>query len=346
MINFDKVFTVAKEVTQDQFLRKLLITLASKKDAPYDVCNAEFKDIHESVKEVIVGSAHVEMGYSASIGYDRIEEYWDKEKTSEYVNGRRIEYLADVQKTRVVTDWHPYSGCIIRDVSCIVLNEEGYQNAPKENNRLVPVFKSIKTQSFALEGNATVSLQALDAVKYNCETLVKSEINFPGDQTEGEVYNAKTQVKTLVCYKLPYYEVEFVYQDKKYLASGFACGDPNVETEIPPNNVNIEQSVYEKVESYKVGSIFSWIGCFICFMIALFGDQSNVQWAWVFALSLLVLAIVLSQKKNEKYNELTKKLNDENKKQKLDNLVNALELRKYSELTEDETSAFSTDPTE
>ena len=101
-MEFDAVFTVKKETSKEEFLRKLLIELASSSKTPVDVVKAKFGEVEESVREAIVCTAHIETDYSASIGFDRTETYWTKEK--KYDSSTKQYYYVDVEKTKDSSD--------------------------------------------------------------------------------------------------------------------------------------------------------------------------------------------------------------------------------------------------
>ena len=148
-MEFDAVFTVKKETSKEEFLRKLLIELASSSKTPTDVVNAKFGEVEESVREAIVCSAHVEMDYSASIGYDRVETYWTKEKR--YNSSTKQYYYVDVEKTRTVTDWQPFSSHISGDKTAAAFNES--YSGIYDNDIII-----IKQQSVANNGEIVVAL--------------------------------------------------------------------------------------------------------------------------------------------------------------------------------------------
>lgn len=79
-MEFEKVFTIEKEHSKKEFLRAAIIKIASDLDTPIDVVRAEFSEVKESVKEIILCTAHVESNYTASIGYDRKEQYQTTER--------------------------------------------------------------------------------------------------------------------------------------------------------------------------------------------------------------------------------------------------------------------------
>lgn len=133
-MKFDSVYKVQKEITKETFLRAALIEIAKASETPIDVVNSEFGEVRESVKEVMLCSAHVESDYTASIGYDRKEQYQTTERkqlsegdwyTCKGVQKRATykgSYEVDCIKERTVTDWQPYSGHIAGDAVCVEMN--------------------------------------------------------------------------------------------------------------------------------------------------------------------------------------------------------------------------------
>lgn len=338
-MNFDKVFTVKKEISKEEFLRKVLVTLASSGDTPVDVVKAQFGDVNERVREVIVCSAHVETDYSASIGYDRQEEYWDKEKKTEYVNGQRHEYYVDVKKTRTVTDWQPHSGHTSGDSVSAAFNEE--DSWKQNNSSMIQAIRTVKDENIVEKGSAVVSASGLDEAKTRCGWDIHFSISFPGDHHKDERYNDDVTVKTLECYKLPFYEVEFSYGGKKYHASGFACGEINVETEFPENNVNIVYKASQDTAGARKGMKIGWIAFGALFAFAIIMDIVGVYWTWAFTLVALVLAIVLHVRSDKKFKARLRELKEDNVKIKRSELDSALKKYGYAPVTKDEAEKFN-----
>lgn len=342
-MKFEKVFSVKREISKDDFLRAVLVKLGSHADTPTDICNAKFGEVTETVKEAILCSAHVESDYSCSVGYDRQEEYWDKEKKVDYVNGNRYEHMVDVKKVRTVTDWQPHSGHIGGDATCVAFNEGDDRFGIDEHERLAAVIEAIDVKNIAEKGEATVSYGGLETVKRNCEYFVELEINYPGDHHRDECTNAVTDVKELSCYKLPYYQVEFEYNGEKYTAEGFACGLPNVEAELPPNNVNIQAILDNESKQYKKKTIAGWIVFSASIVLAAFLSGVGVPLLylfWILVPVTLVIAIVLTKKGNKFYNNRQTELKSDNKKTKLNNLKSALSARGCEELSDEELKVF------
>ena len=204
--------------------------------------------------------------YTASIGYDRQEQYQttEREQLSEgdwYThNGVRKRadhsgtYFIDVVKTRTVTDWHPHSGHIEGEATCLAMN--GKEEYSEE--RLVDIIKSIKDESVVEKGEAVLSPDGLKEVRAACREVVESRIDFPGDHYKDFHSKASICEKEIVCWKLPYYEAEYTYKGKKYKISDYACGNFAVNAECPPNDVDVVAVASKDTKSFKRNMI---IGC-------------------------------------------------------------------------------------
>ena len=335
-MEFDAVFTAKKETSKEEFLRKLLIELASSSKTPADVVKAKFGEVEESVREAIVCSAHIEMDYTASIGYDRQETYWTKEK--KYNSSTKQYYYVDVQKTRTVTDWQPFSGHISGDKTAAAFNES--YSGISDNDLIADVIKSTQNDNIVAKGEAEVDYAGLEAAKNNCAFFLQMDIRYPGDHHKDERTNSDVTVETVSCYKLPYYTVEFTYEGKKYTASGFACGRPNIRAELPPNDVNIEEEVNKKTaksKKLKSGLWFGFIGAFIfaCVMCGV-----GAPWLCILPIGVLAAAIYFHIKYNKEYQETLTSLTTGVTVAKKTALDEALKTHSFEKLTKSEDEAF------
>ena len=339
-MQFDKVFTIKKENSKDEFFRKVLIELATHKDTPADVVKASFEDVKEKVREVLVCSAHVESDYSVSVGYERIEEYWDKEIKMEYVDDKWCEHYVDVKKERTITDWHPYRGHTSGDVIKATFNDN--ENTNREiDNLMIKAITSAKNDSIVEKGEAKVNYSSLSLAKEMCACYVESSVNFLGDVYKDDEYSSDVDVKEVECYILPFYEVKFTYGKKKYYACGFACGNVDIYTELPLNNIDIEEQIDNDTKDTENAVLVGWsfyavLFCLACVMIAI-----EIYWTWVFPLVMLVIAIAFDIKNKKVYNEKLKLLIEDNVKIKKKELDSVLAKYGYDMVTSDESSIFN-----
>ena len=346
-MQFDSVLTVKKEITKEAFLRKALIELAKASETPIDVVNSQFGEVRESVKEVMLVSAHVESDYSVSIGYDRTEQYQSTErkyvsKGSWYTcNGVRQwadhggTYTVDCIKERTVTDWQSHSGHISGDATCAEMNGDTGTRINVDH-----ILITIKEDSIVERGEAKVDNESFLKVQLRCEAEVESRINFPGDRHKNFDSNADITVKSVECYKLPFYEVEYTYRDKKYKVEGFACGELAVAADLPPNDINIEAVAKNDTKKSKAGKIAGWIAFASTYVFAWVMFAIGVYWTWFIPVVALAAAIVFHVLHNKKYSEKIRSLKEDNIKLKCNKLKDVLAEKGYDPLTEEESDCF------
>ena len=334
-MEFEKVFTVQKELTQDDFLRALLIELTSYDYTPFDISGATFEKVSESVKEVILCIAHVECDYTAAIGFDRKEEYWDKEKKIK--DG--MTYYEDVKKTRTVTDWQAHSGHISGNSVGYAFNEEPARKGYDEHKRISDILPTVKDESAEEKGDAKVSNGGMKTVSQNCALIVAEDIRYPGDRVKDESLDYKVEVKQIRCLKMPYYEVNFKYNEKEYHASGFACGKPNVKSELPVDNVDVNEKAKKAVKPIKMGMIGLIVAMFVFVVAASICMGASSAVGTVFSILVPICgitALVLWFKKGKVYIKKIDEIKQKNRAIKLDNLKSVIAKMGYAELTREE----------
>ncbi len=348
-MQFDNVYTIEKEHSKKDFLRKVLIELASSSDTAADVVNANFGEVKESTKEILVCSAHVETDYSASVGYDRKEEYYVKEKKKDYSTGR--EYYVDVKKTRTVTDWTPFSGHTSGDVTRAVLNDNTGRNLTLEN-LAIDAIKTAKSEHVSEVGNAEVNLSSLDSAKQSCKFAVECSAKFPGDHHKSESYSSNIEVTNLGCFIVPFYEVVFTYKGKKYHACGFACGSSiKLIVEFPKSNINVVAIATNDTAKSRKTMQFCWIAFAALFVLSCIMLAVKICWTWVFPVAMLILSIIMHVKSDNAYTNRLIDLTTNNVSHKKKELEKALIKGGYKSLSTSEfdvnkkSSAFVKDNT-
>ena len=338
-MEFETVYTAKKERSKEEFLRALLIELAHSTKTPIDVVNASFGEVQESVREAILCTAHVEMDYSTSIGFDRIETYWVKEQ--KYDSTTKRYYSVDVPKQRTVTDWQPFQGHIAGDKSCFAFNDDDSSaSGIAQHNRLTNVIKSVKRGNIVPKGESEVSDAGLETVKQNCAAVLEMDIRYPGDRHRDTQTQPLVTVNDVTCFKLPYYEVEYIYKGKKYHASGFACGNINLEAEYPPNDVDVVSTAAKETKPYRIGMFVGWLAFCASFILACVLVSQEVFLFWIIPLVLLAAAVALHLISNKKYTERIRTLTENTYLIKQKELETVLSDKGYDRLTEEEKTAF------
>lgn len=323
-MNFDAVYTVSKEFEKETFLRELLIKLGINGSTPIDAVDAKFGEIDESVKEVVVCTAHVEGRCAASIGYDRKEPYTDYETYREKVGNQYITHQRPVTKYRTVTDWQPYQTNYAGEATCAAYNTDTQES---DDHYIVAAIKTTNIENVVVDGKATVNQNGAARALAICESNVQmSTVNLPGDRERDVRYYSDSTIKELNCYKLPYYEVAYTYEGKKYKASCFACGDIEIQAERMPSRSNdITAAVKKKTARFKTAMGFSWV-LFWCSLIgaALLCYFAKFAWLCPVPVILLIKAKADSNKYAKKYKETSDSMSKDISQSKIEALKNAL----------------------
>ena len=338
-MEFDSVFTVKKEFSKDDFMRQLLVELGTKSNTPVDVVDAEFKEVTESVKEVIVCSASVEGNCTASVGYDRQEPYTDYETYREKVGDSYVTRQRAVTKFRTVTDWKIFQTEYSGNATCAALNSD---ETTMDNSRIVNAIKSADTDSIVAKGDATVNSVGLREVLSTCETNVEiSAVNFPGDHHKDTQYHSTSEIQSLSCYKLPFYEVIYTYKGKNYTASSFACGNINIYATTPPIDIDITTVVQEKTACFEKTKKQSWT-LFVISLIVASILCIALKFAWLFFIPILLL--IKTKKDHDTYEREYKNCSDSFSKNisqsKLSALQKSLEKHGYEPLSQNFSQSF------
>lgn len=201
--------------------------------------------------------------------------------------------------------------------------------------------KSIDNDNIVAQGQAEVDSESFSRVQMRCEAEVESRIAFPGDHYKDFRSNADTTVLSLDCYRLPFYEVEYVYNGKKYKVEAFACGELDVAAEIPPNDINLEALAESNTKKYKTGKIAGWSAFAGSYVFSWIMFAIGVYWTWCIPLVALATAITFHIIHNKKYSELMRSLKEDNIIQKHSELKAVLSKNEYAPLSTDETEFFN-----
>ena len=327
-MEFSKVYVAKKSRSKEDFLRQSIIELASKIEAPMDVVNSTFGDVRETVREVIVCTAHVDTDYSASIGYDRTVE-------KEVYNKNSGKWETEKEK---VTDWRPFSGHINGDSTSVALNSNEY-TTPEEYDRIVKVIKGANVGE-VYDLDAVVSSNGLECAKDYCAKFVNRGIKYPGDRHKDESVYSTTSVNQLECYKLPYYEAEYTYNGKVYKVEDYACDPIDVVAQYPVVDSSYDNRALEDTKKYTTIKKIGWIAFAVTYVLALViyaVFKVGIALIPLLVLIATIIAIVIGDKKYmQRLNEITTGEMGIKKKE----LEYALQSRGYEKLTEIEEKAF------
>lgn len=315
------VYTVKREVSKEQFTRELFIKLAKDEQSPPDIFTAKFGEVKEATKEMLICEGHVETDFTASVGYDQKVKTWNPD-TQKYVE-------------KTVTDWQPFSGHLNGDKSAIAANSGTYQDVnatAKEHDRFCAVLHDIKDEDIEKIGTADVSPAGLENAKKLCAVMLESEIKYPGDQAKNIKVSSSVSVNELKCYKVPYYNVSFTYRGQEFSASGYACGTPNAESQVPLNRNDHRFIAKEKTKGLKIATIILWVAVLVAFIAAIVAGGS----VWIVPGVLAVCAMAETIFYMIKHDKIFNEVKNANKAQRLEGLKAALTLKGLPSLSSEE----------
>jgi len=334
-IEIDKrAVSFKKTINEDEYKRSLFISLAMISETPGDIFDNKF-DIIEENSEVYFGAFEVESTVICSVGYDRIEEYWDKEKKTD---GNGNTYYVDVKKTRTVTDWSPFSGsgsgtfknCVFEDGEYVenyfkivegALNEE---DAPK------------------IDFPDNYSKKACDKLKQLAEFECERSINIPGDRHKDASYQSKSKMIALFYFLGPTYKSSYTYAGQQYCDYAFAYGNglPPRLKDYPKEDGNIlekaKTEIKTKAKISKICKILAGISLGIAFTLLFY----RFPWIWPIPLGLIIVGAVIEIKSNKIYNESIGNSKKANTITKKNNLIKCLKDNNLDGLTKEEEKKF------
>ncbi len=268
---FVNVFKVPKKYSEKEFLRQVFWELGTDKDLPKDIMKqVTFGQVRESTREIIKCSAYVKSDYSASVGYDRKEQYIEQVRKYDSNNHP---YYENVTRERTVTDWRPFSGHAEGDAIGY-----GYNNNKTaieglslfSDHRLKEVILSCKASAVVQAEQVPVHPEGVARAKSDC----RIGLDYPGDHVRDKHVSDNVTVNSLECYIVPFYEVEYTYEGKKYNANGFGSGAvlPLVITpSIKDKKEDLSLLADEQTKKFKIAALASCLLLRFGYLVLRFG---------------------------------------------------------------------------
>ena len=217
-----QLYEIKPQLCEKEFLVKILSELLSDDEMPADIFDLEFGKVELKYnKSIVAVEETVHTSYHGSIGYDREESYWDKEEKTDSSGNK---YLADVKRTRTVTDWQPYEGEDIKTVfSCCDGTFEGRSGGQRYSEKILDLIEEEIIKVEKIELKCDDNTRALwDKTFTVCESNISSDLfhyyyrNLPGDQKKLNYEYKVLEVNKIFCYQVPVYNVEYTYKGKIY----------------------------------------------------------------------------------------------------------------------------------
>lgn len=211
-------YELNENVSKEEFLRKVLLELATDKDTPRDILTGDFSSVRCEKKDFLFTTVETEIDYSCLAGVDREEEYWDKRQYMDH----GVKKTEDVKRKRTVTDWFPTNGTNKGTYTEFVGNCEQQDRYENERNAYALQHtpdSCIKECDF----NQQVCPDAIDSAKSLAAVHCWLEVAPP--KHKEEKYNAVQTVDDAVLYSIPQYTVNYTYNNRKIKVTAPAVGE-------------------------------------------------------------------------------------------------------------------------
>lgn len=265
-MEFDAAFTIEKEFSKDEFIRKAWIELA-KEDAPIEVFDLNFTPVFENKHEILVDSIFVDVTYHAGIGYDRqepyiaYEDYWEEEpyittesyydsntkstRTRQVTKYKKVKKQRQVTKYKTVTDWSTLSGEHSTKSMAIVENTEGQHF---DRSLFIESFRGAKDESFLpiseeLAEQIQITKSTEDEVFESHRITVGNAVknSLPGDHYRDLSWKvAETTSTETTVYNAPEYETSICFNGKVYVKHAFPFGSMNLAGDKIKNEISLK----------------------------------------------------------------------------------------------------------
>jgi len=275
-------FEVKKELSENDFQRKVLVNLGLNKEVPSDIFDAEFEDVVLENKHFVGFGGSAEVKCSASIGHDY---YVDETHYNEFSK--------NVVKERVrKTNWSPYQTTYFAE------DAWGFaENSENPSRNEFPVCAMAKGNFVSLndlsqeeleekgvkEVDNTVLKRARQDMISNAEYQCKETL--PGDRYAHATFETKESITCYINVILARYSMNYKYAGQVYSMEQYVKGQWGPYGEPPKQTV--EEKADKKVKILGIASCV--ISMLLIILSVRFHINAIVSW-FIFALSTGVFA--------------------------------------------------------
>lgn len=213
LIDGVEYYGMESSFSEKEFLRSVCMDFVTSPDAPVDIFDSEFSEPEASCAEFVVTETQANVEYTCSIGYNR----WEKERV--WSESRKAYY----EKSKLVTDWQPYSGKQSGVyVACAKNDDEENATDKKMAEKITSEFKNGTLVPALDEGLSTEKLD----IKPSCKKSLNKKINAslisdirkttPGDTTKNISGTPMLKRRRLASVRIPKWSVEYKYKGESF----------------------------------------------------------------------------------------------------------------------------------
>ncbi len=250
-------FTFERALEIDEFERNAYISLYSNVDVPSRIDDAMFSRAELEIAQYVSVESEHKLHYTASIGYDRTETYYDY--VTVYRNGRS--YKDRVARQRTVTDWDAISGDHEEEeiITCLRIDKKGDIKdeiaiadlvAEQGGKKLV----GIETQNLRVKPIMPSDEQIEAALEYaEVKANAYAESSLPGDHVKDFRSSGSKKAKKIDTIVSPEYLISYNFEGRDYQMKSSWSSKAVMHSDMPRENVaNSEQEMARKKRSKQL----------------------------------------------------------------------------------------------
>ena len=332
--NEDDALIFTKERSVESFRRDALVCLASDIHIPQNIFESQFSP----VKSVDTQYAEIEITlnatFSATIGYDRVEEYKDYDSVQHKV----------VTKRRRVTDWKPFSGSKTNTNSWFVNISEDFDDSNRFADFLY-VYGHKDECEYLSKTDIDVEIlpvrqSHIDSVVSGAKSDFKSQCqkSLPGDTCKDFVCSISYTVNKVQKYIVPQYILPFKYNGREWDIRCYKSATNPYIGHCPDGSKIITNITNDKTKGGAILSISLSIISILMSLIVAFWAKSSLS--LIFSVLLFVASVISFVVQKVRQNKITNSLKEQYQNKKKHDLQEYFAKHNIKPLTEDEEKKF------
>lgn len=260
-------YMLPKEVSANEFYANALTEIALDKNTPADIFQlAKFSPVKTEYRQYLLGKGTADMTYSATVGYDRKETYYEKQR--DYDRERRMndgrQYFKDVQKTRTVTDWKPFSGTHKGEYVGSVPNGDNAKTCESGDYESFCLKKAVE---YSADSGFPAPLPPSDRAIEGVKSSIKISAEFackrqlPGDRNKDFRADGTVELSRIESHVAPQYVLNYKYLGVDYGAHAHSVKESLIKCKSPSARSEIENEIENKVlvKSFNIATLSSLV---------------------------------------------------------------------------------------
>lgn len=242
-------FELPKEIDEKTFYVKALTKIAIDKYSPDDIFVAgSFMPVKTEYRQYLLGKGTAKIAYSATIGYDRQEQY------REYDSVKK-EY---VTKTRTVTDWKPFSGSHTGEYIEATANDDNSDALDAQDYKKYCLESAKEYDANTSKFPAPLSPTSTSIHNLKAEMFESAEndciAKLPGDKKKDFNCNGVVDLNILESHVATQYILKYNYLNEQRILKSHSCKKSSIIGEIPSAKKQIESEIENNklVKSFNI----------------------------------------------------------------------------------------------